>query len=53
MITRSAGRTAGALACLMLVPLAAQASALLLRPAQVWSAGEPLHGGWVVRPMRP
>jgi imidazolonepropionase-like amidohydrolase len=24
------------------------ASAVLLRPAQVWTAGEPLHGGWVV-----
>jgi imidazolonepropionase-like amidohydrolase len=39
----------------LLVPLAAScpcvgvaASAVLLRPAQVWSAGEPLHGGWVV-----
>ena len=39
---------AGALALLVFVPLAAQASALLLRPAHVWSAGEPLHDGWVV-----
>jgi imidazolonepropionase-like amidohydrolase len=22
--------------------------AVLLRPAQVWTAGEPLHAGWVV-----
>src|SRR5215469_13891820 len=48
MITTSARSVAGALAFLMLVPLAAQASTLLLRPTQVWSAGEPLHGGWVV-----
>jgi imidazolonepropionase-like amidohydrolase len=26
----------------------APAGALLLRPQQVWSAGEPLHSGWVV-----
>jgi imidazolonepropionase-like amidohydrolase len=26
----------------------ATAGATLLRPAQVWSAGEPLHSGWVV-----
>ncbi len=39
----------------LLLPLAAScpcvgvaAPAVLLRPAQVWSAGEPLHGGWVV-----
>src|SRR5215469_14710533 len=48
MIATSARSIAGALACLLLVPLAAQASTLLLRPAQVWTAGEPLHGGWVV-----
>jgi imidazolonepropionase-like amidohydrolase len=30
-------------------PLAALAdAALLLRPAQVWSAGEPVHAGWTV-----
>jgi imidazolonepropionase-like amidohydrolase len=28
--------------------LAAPSSATLLRPAQVWTAGEPLHRGWVV-----
>ena len=38
----------GALAFLFLVPFAALASPLLLRPAQVWTAGEPLHSGWVV-----
>jgi imidazolonepropionase-like amidohydrolase len=27
---------------------AAGAGATLLRPAQVWSAGEPSHAGWVV-----
>jgi imidazolonepropionase-like amidohydrolase len=27
---------------------AATAAATLLRPAQVWTAGEPLHAGWVV-----
>ena len=27
---------------------AAAGAALLLRPAQVWTAGEPLHAGWVV-----
>src|SRR5215469_12941513 len=48
MITTSARSVAGALAFLMLVPLAAQASTLLLRPAQVWSAGEPAHRDWVV-----
>jgi imidazolonepropionase-like amidohydrolase len=32
-----------------LVPMAALAdAALLLRPAQVWSAGEPVHAGWTV-----
>ena len=31
------------------VPVAALAdAALLLRPAQVWSAGEPVHAGWTV-----
>jgi imidazolonepropionase-like amidohydrolase len=41
--------------CLLFLVLAAAASAaaaapaaLLLRPAQVWSAGEPPHAGWVV-----
>jgi len=38
---------AGALASLIL-PLTAHAAAFLLRPAQVWTAGEPLHSGWVV-----
>jgi len=35
MITTSARSIAGTLAFLLLVPFAAQASALLLRPAQV------------------
>ena len=48
MITMRVRWVAGALALLVRVPLAAQASALLLRPAQVWSAGEPPHSGWVV-----
>jgi len=39
---------AATVTALMLVPLSAEAAALLLRPAQVWSAGEALHGGWVV-----
>src|SRR6516165_5965254 len=47
-MTTSARWSAGALAFLSLVPLAAHAGSLLLRPAQVWSAGEPLHGGWAV-----
>ena len=38
---------AGALASLIL-PLTAHAAAFLLRPALVWTAGEPLHSGWVV-----
>jgi len=40
----------GLLALLVLLtPLAALAdAALLLRPAQVWSAGEPVHVGWTV-----
>ena len=40
----------GLLALLVsLTPLAALAdAALLLRPAQVWSAGEPVHAGWTV-----
>ena len=40
----------GLLALLVsLTPLAALANAaLLLRPAQVWSAGEPVHVGWTV-----
>ena len=40
----------GLLALLVsLTPLAALAdAALLLRPAQVWSAGEPVHVGWTV-----
>src|SRR5215472_9923864 len=29
-------------------PQAVQPSALLLRPARVWTAGEPTHSGWVV-----
>jgi imidazolonepropionase-like amidohydrolase len=38
-----------ALALLAVVPLWAVAEpALLLKPAQVWSADEPLHAGWVV-----
>src|ERR1700756_4526804 len=39
---------AGALAFLILLPLTAQGSTVLLRPAQVWTAGEPPHSGWVV-----
>ena len=39
---------AATVTALMLGPLSAAAGALLLRPAQVWSAGEPPHGGWVV-----
>jgi len=32
-----------------ILPLAAAAEpAVLLRPAQVWTAGEPVHAGWVV-----
>jgi imidazolonepropionase-like amidohydrolase len=30
------------------LPLGAAATAVLLRPAQVWTAGEPTHVGWVV-----
>ena len=46
MLTR-ARWLAGALASLIL-PLTADAAPFLLRPAQVWTAGEPLHSGWVV-----
>jgi imidazolonepropionase-like amidohydrolase len=45
-------RQLGLLAVLALAATAAFASAdpaaTLLRPAQVWTAGEPLHAGWVV-----
>jgi imidazolonepropionase-like amidohydrolase len=33
---------------LLLLSLSAHSASLLLRPAQVWTAGEPLHNGWVV-----
>ncbi len=36
------------LAAALLLTTAAQANTTLLRPAQVWTAGEPLHGGWAV-----
>jgi imidazolonepropionase-like amidohydrolase len=44
-------RTALALATLLLSALAAEAAppgVIVLRPAQVWTAGEPVHAGWVV-----
>jgi len=47
MTTTRARWLIAALAILIL-PMRAQCAALLLRPAQLWSAGEPLHGGWVV-----
>jgi imidazolonepropionase-like amidohydrolase len=37
-----------ALALAAATGVAAQPQVTLLRPAQVWSAGEPLHAGWVV-----
>jgi hypothetical protein len=46
MIATSARWAAGALVFLNLVPFAAQAGSLLLRPAQVWSAAEPLRASW-------
>jgi imidazolonepropionase-like amidohydrolase len=48
MITMRARLLAATVASLLWVPLAAEGAAMLLRPAQVWSAGEPPHGGWVV-----
>ena len=55
MRTRAAlaGVVALSAAALAAAPLARAESAAantmtLLRPAQVWSAGEPPHGGWVV-----
>jgi imidazolonepropionase-like amidohydrolase len=47
MTTTRARWLIAALAILIL-PMRAQCAALMLRPAQLWSAGEPLHGGWVV-----
>lgn len=44
-------RTALALATLLLTALTAEAApqgVIVLRPAQVWTAGEPVHAGWVV-----
>jgi len=43
----------GLLAALLLAPVPgfgadSERTAILLRPAQVWTAGEPLHQGWVV-----
>jgi imidazolonepropionase-like amidohydrolase len=43
------GRGLLALLAVALVPvLPAEENSTLLRPAQVWTAGEPLHGRWVV-----
>jgi len=42
---------AAALCAVVLIPLApagADAGTVLLRPARVWTAGEPPHAGWVV-----
>ncbi|HTL93740.1 MAG TPA: amidohydrolase family protein [Steroidobacteraceae bacterium] len=33
---------------LLILPCTLHAAALLLRPAHVWTAGEPLHSGWAV-----
>src|ERR1700685_3513230 len=41
-------RLLGALLVLSSTQLCAAPGATLLRPAQVWTAGEPLHVGWVV-----
>jgi imidazolonepropionase-like amidohydrolase len=44
-------RTAFVLATLLLTALAAEAAppgVIVLRPAQVWTAGEPVHAGWLV-----
>jgi imidazolonepropionase-like amidohydrolase len=44
-------RPAFALATLLLTPLAAEAAStgvIVLRPAQVWTEGEPVHAAWVV-----
>jgi imidazolonepropionase-like amidohydrolase len=43
-----AARSCLAIAFLVLSCSGAFAGAVLLRPAQVWSAGEPVHSGWVV-----
>jgi imidazolonepropionase-like amidohydrolase len=53
MIMRPAARVAGAVLALVAVRaapgLAAEpAAAILLRPAAVWTAGSPIHPGWVV-----
>ena len=54
MITRErrAPAAAALLSCAITLTAAAgsaaAAGAVLLRPAQVWTAGEPLHAGWVV-----
>jgi len=46
---RAAALAALAIAALPPSPCAAAAGTrVLLRPAQVWTAGEPLHAGWVV-----
>jgi imidazolonepropionase-like amidohydrolase len=49
MTTTSWARWVAAALALLVLPFTAHAAAaLLLRPAQVWTAGEPLHSGWVV-----
>jgi imidazolonepropionase-like amidohydrolase len=47
MTTTRARWLAAALA-FHILPMSAHCEALLLRPAQLWTAGEPLHSGWVV-----
>jgi len=49
MTTTSWARWVAAALALLVLPFTADAAAaLLLRPAQVWTAGEPLHSGWVL-----
>jgi imidazolonepropionase-like amidohydrolase len=45
---KSAVQRCLATACLILISPATSAGAVLLRPLQVWSAGESVHAGWVV-----
>ena len=41
-------RWAACTLALLILPCTLHAAALLLRPAHLWTAGEPLHSGWAV-----
>jgi imidazolonepropionase-like amidohydrolase len=47
-MTMTRARCLAAALAFLIPPMSAYSEALLLRPAQLWTAGEPLHSGWVV-----